>query len=375
MSYTPKNPNGSATSANSSPVVIASDQATVPVSLASVPSHAVTNAGTFVVQENGAALTSLQLIDDTVATLGTTTYTEATTKGNIIGAVRRDADTTLVDTTNEIAPLQVDARGFLKTEVFSGETLPISLAINTPTLQSGSTTEVTQATGTNLHTVVDSGTITTVSTVTNLSQLGGATVPIGAGLEATAIRVTLPTNGTGIVGLAAGTNGIGKLTANSGIDIGDVDVTSIIPGTGTTNLGKAEDSSHTTGDTGVFILGVRNDNASTTYGADQDYAPITVDLKGSTIIVQKAATGTQTSVASSATNVTLLAANSARRGVSIYNDSTAILYLRCAATATTSNFTTKLFEDDYWEAPAGYTGIIDGIWASATGNARITEFT
>lgn len=38
--------------------------ATLPVSLASVPSHAVTNAGTFVVQENGAVLTALQIIDD-----------------------------------------------------------------------------------------------------------------------------------------------------------------------------------------------------------------------------------------------------------------------------------------------------------------------
>ncbi len=37
---------------------------TIPVSLASVPSHAVTNGGTFVVQENGAALTALQLIDN-----------------------------------------------------------------------------------------------------------------------------------------------------------------------------------------------------------------------------------------------------------------------------------------------------------------------
>jgi hypothetical protein len=43
--------------------------ATLPVSLASVPSHAVTNAGTFVVQENGAALTALQLIDDAVGTV------------------------------------------------------------------------------------------------------------------------------------------------------------------------------------------------------------------------------------------------------------------------------------------------------------------
>ena len=42
-------------------------QATQPVSLASVPSHAVTNAGTFAVQENGAALTALQLIDNMIA--------------------------------------------------------------------------------------------------------------------------------------------------------------------------------------------------------------------------------------------------------------------------------------------------------------------
>ncbi|OHB99876.1 MAG: hypothetical protein A2Z57_11165 [Planctomycetes bacterium RIFCSPHIGHO2_12_39_6] len=33
----------------------------------------------------------------------------------------------------------------------------------------------------------------------NITQLGGATVPIGAGLEVTAIRVTLPTDGTGLI--------------------------------------------------------------------------------------------------------------------------------------------------------------------------------
>jgi len=63
---------------------------------------------------NSAIQTSVQLIDDTIATLGTTTYTEASTKGGIIGAVRRDANTTLVDTTNEVAPLQVNATGELK---------------------------------------------------------------------------------------------------------------------------------------------------------------------------------------------------------------------------------------------------------------------
>jgi hypothetical protein len=31
--------------------------------------------------------------------------------------------------------------------------------------------------------------------------------------------------------------------------------------------------------------------------------------------------------------------------------------------------------DAYYEVPFGYTGRIDGIWASANGNARVTEMT
>jgi hypothetical protein len=42
----------------------------------------------------------------------------------------------------------------------------------TPTLQSGSTTAVTQATGTNLHAVIDSGTITAVTGITNALPAG-----------------------------------------------------------------------------------------------------------------------------------------------------------------------------------------------------------
>lgn len=92
-----------------------------------------------------------QSVEDSVVpaykTLGTDTYAEATTKGVVIGAVRRDADTTLVDTTNEFTPLQVDANGRLKVEAFSGETLPVSLASTTVTgtvavTQSGTWDEV-----------------------------------------------------------------------------------------------------------------------------------------------------------------------------------------------------------------------------------------
>jgi hypothetical protein len=90
---------------------------------------------------------------------------------------------------------------------------------------------------------------------------------------------------------------------------------------------------------------------------------------------------TTASVADQATVATLLAANAARVGASVYNDSSSNLYLKAGATATTTDFTVLLLGNGsgvggYWEAPYGYTGIITGIWASdSTGSARTTEYT
>jgi hypothetical protein len=81
-------------------VVLATDQpalsTAMPVSLASVPSHAVTNAGTFATQESGAALTSLQLLDDTVFT-DDAAFTVATSKVSAIGAMADEVSTDSVD--------------------------------------------------------------------------------------------------------------------------------------------------------------------------------------------------------------------------------------------------------------------------------------
>jgi hypothetical protein len=104
--------------------------------------------------------------------------------------------------------------------------------------------------------------------------------------------------------------------------------------------------------------------------------PVIVDATNPLIVKgQRSATAAQSSVASSATNVTLLASNASRLGATVYNDSTAVLYLKLGATASTSSYTIPLLPADYFEVPFGYTGIIDGIWASANGNARITELT
>lgn len=88
-----------------------------------------------------------------------------------------------------------------------------------------------------------------------------------------------------------------------------------------------------------------------------------------------AQTGTVTSVASSATNVTLLAANTSRLAARITNDGNKKLYVKCAATASATSFTKLILAGEDWLVDAGYTGTIDGIWDVANGSARITEYT
>lgn len=79
-----------------------------------------------------------------------------------------------------------------------------------------------------------------------------------------------------------------------------------------------------------------------------------------------------TSVASSASSVQLLASNTNRVEAVITNDSTAILYIKFGTAATTSSYTISLNSGESLVVDK-YNGIIHGVWASANGNARITE--
>ena len=186
---------------------------------------------------------------------------------------------------------------------------------------------------------------------------------------------------------------------------------------------KVEDTAHVSGDRGMAIWAVRNDSQGNFGTSLMDYTPIAVDaqgnvlttgnrahdaidsgapakiggrassapvtavavndrvdgffdLQGRLVTAQKAATATLSNIDGSTTSGTLLAANVARLGATILNDSTAVLYVKFGTTAASAtSFTAKLFQDDYYEVPYGYTGMITGIWASATGAARVTEVT
>lgn len=80
-------------------------------------------------------------------------------------------------------------------------------------------------------------------------------------------RVTLANDSTGVLA-SIGTIG-----------------TSVTPGTSAAHLGKAEDVAHGSGDTGVMLLGVRNDNGSTTFSdTNGDYTPVATDSAGRVLI-------------------------------------------------------------------------------------------
>lgn len=100
--------------------------------------------------------------------------------------------------------------------------------------------------------------------------------------------------------------------------------------------------------------------------------PLPVTITGAS----NPATATLTNVASSASNVSLLASNTSRKGLVIVNDSTQRVYINFGATASSTAYTYYLEASDTLEILTNcYTGAINGIWASANGFARITELT
>jgi len=219
-----------------------------------------------------------------VASLPLEVYTDGDAIATPVGSVTFGHDG------SNVRAITVDAAGDLQVDILSlpnegqqtmansisvaiasdQSTVPVSAA-SLP-LPSGAATLAEQQTQTASLSVLDDWDETDRCKVNPIVGQAGVQGASGV-VTALTQRVVLATD----VALPAGTNGIGKLTSNSGVDIGDVDVLTcgtITPGTGATNLGKAEDGGHTTGDVGVLALGVRVDvpnAAASSTTADYQY--------------------------------------------------------------------------------------------------------
>lgn len=100
----------------------------------------------------------------------------------------------------------------------------------------------------------------------NLNQIAGNAVSAGNGASGTGVqRVTIANDSTGVLA------SIGSIT------------TSIVPGTGATNLGKAEDGLAGSGDVGIASLLVREDTPSST-AANGDYIHQKANQHGHTFV-------------------------------------------------------------------------------------------
>jgi hypothetical protein len=196
----------------------------------------------------------------------------------------------------------------------------------------------TDANGRLLVTLVDAGTDTERTSFDIVSELSGYGINIGKSGVALADDVGVLIAGKDNVGNAQvlltdtngvlGVNVITELPAGTK-NIGDVDVltlpalptgantigsiasigTSVVPGTGSTNLGKAEDGAHASGHVGVMALAVRRDTPANgaNASADGDYVPLLADKSGvlretRSQYYTKQMTGTETGATQTATS-------------------------------------------------------------------------
>jgi hypothetical protein len=89
-------------------------------------------------------------------------------------------------------------------------------------------------------------------------------------------------------------------------------------------------------------------------------------------------TSATTLVSASATTVTLQLANTARKGLMIFNEGTKTMWVRLGVSASNTDFTTRIGPKSYWEVPFSYIGDVTALWDSAAGQtpyALITELT
>jgi hypothetical protein len=155
------------------------------------------------------------------------------------------------------------------------------------------------------------------------------------------------------------------------------DGVAITAGSGTT---IATDDAGAAGHVQIVKLAIAADGSATVVPGDATNGlDVDVTRVGGTVTTKHAGTtGAQTNVASTTTpNTTLLAADANRVGATIYNDSTAVLFvLLGAGTESATVYTLQIAAGGYYEVPEAFVAMrISGHWATANGSARITAAT
>ena len=170
----------------------------------------------------------------------------------------------------------------------------------------------------------------------NITQFAGTNNVVGSGNATGALRVELPTNGTGVI---AGVTTVTTVTTVSTVtnlsQMGGVAIT----------LNKGASG------TGTQRVSIANDSMT-------------------------AATSTLTSPAGSTSSFTIVSANTARLGCAIFNGTSTLCYVKFGTTASATDYTLILPSNGYYEVPFMYNGRIDGLsLTGVSGDIYVTEIT
>lgn len=152
-------------------------------------------------------------------------------------------------------------------------------------------------------------------------------------------------------------------------------MTQINASTGTTADVSTDDAAGPANPTGTWPMAKFTSSAPTLTSGDASV--LHVSSAGRLHVEeQRPSTSSTSNVTAATSNTTVAASNANRLALFVYNDSSAIMYLKLGATASTTSYTVQVPASTLYELPQpAYTGIIDAVWASATGNARVTELT
>lgn len=182
----------------------------------------------------------------------------ASDTGVSVLAVRDDAGALPMSAQGDYAPFLVNAAGRLWV-TWDGETID------------------------SITTVGEVSSVRAITPGTSAQNLGKAEDAVHAsgdtGVMALAVRQDTAT------ALAANNDYIPLIVDSSGrlhvnVGTGSVSISALVPGTGATNLGKAEDAVHANGDVGVQVLAVRRDTLASSTSNNGDYATFSVDSVG-----------------------------------------------------------------------------------------------
>lgn len=210
--------------------------------------------------------------------------------GYFVMGVRRDANTTFVSADGDYSPLAIDADGSLKVAIISGAGSGGTAMADDAAFTPG-TTSITPMGAMFDDVTPDSvnegdGGVVRMSANRNLYSTLRDAAGNERGVNVNASNALLVAQ-TGE--LPAGTQNIGDVDVASlpalaagSATIGSIAsiTTSVVPGTAATNLGKAEDAAHTSGDVGVLQLAVREDSITGSTSADGDYQALKTDSVG-----------------------------------------------------------------------------------------------